>query len=425
MTRESSAGFLNSIAIVLTGSIAAQAIPLLVMPLLTRLVAPAQMGLYSTWFGIMAILSIVATFRFEILLTIERDPVSRHTCLVVVSSVIPLLSILFGFALLGATPWMRDLITGWHWSAALSLTIGIWALSMNKVWLALAVNTGHFRTLGIIRVATAACCALLQLAAVTVLTEHGLEWGYATGLGVGVVIGYLLLMRRVPSYEGGSIDLAGVKAYVRQKMQLPLNALPADLINALAQQLPILFVTGRFGASAAGVLALSIRVLDAPAGVFSSSVLDVYKQRAADEFSEHGNCRRTFLETLRMLMVVALIPSTIVLAAGPYLFALVFGEQWRESGLVAQILAPMAYLRFFASPLGYTLYICDKARQQLYWQIALLVLSTLAFILPETQHDAFVMYASTYGGLYVVYLLMSYRAACGTPAPRADSLPGA
>jgi len=70
MTRESSAGFLNSIAIVLTGSIAAQAIPLLVMPLLTRLVAPAQMGLYSTWFGIMAILSIVATFRFEILLTI-------------------------------------------------------------------------------------------------------------------------------------------------------------------------------------------------------------------------------------------------------------------------------------------------------------------------------------------------------------------
>ena len=42
----------------------------------------------------------------------------------------------------------------------------------------------------------------------------------------------------------------------------------------------------------------------------------------------------------------------MLLVAGPALFALVFGEPWREAGRLAQALAPYIGVHFVASPLA-------------------------------------------------------------------------
>jgi O-antigen/teichoic acid export membrane protein len=55
---------------------------------------------------------------------------------------------------------------------------------------------------------------------------------------------------------------------------------------------------------------------------------------------------------MAMLAAVALPLALVLLAAGPALFALAFGERWREAGELARALAPYIAAHFVASPLA-------------------------------------------------------------------------
>ncbi|RJG11794.1 lipopolysaccharide biosynthesis protein, partial [Massilia cavernae] len=50
--------FWKHVITVLSGALGAQALPLLVAPLVTRMCTPAEMGAFSVWFGIIAVAAI-------------------------------------------------------------------------------------------------------------------------------------------------------------------------------------------------------------------------------------------------------------------------------------------------------------------------------------------------------------------------------
>ncbi|MDO4232196.1 MAG: oligosaccharide flippase family protein, partial [Lautropia sp.] len=203
------------------------------------------------------------------------------------------------------------------------------------------------------------------------------------------------------------------RSLMRLHGKTPMLALPANLINTVAQQLPQMLTGVRFGEEAAGLLGTAWRAISAPMSVIGNSALDVYKKQASDEYNRTGQCRSAYLRTLRLLALVGTIPSAVLLFWGPPLFALAFGEPFRAAGEIAQVFAPMLFIRFFASPLGFTLMITRKARLDLYWQVGLLVLSIVAFTVPDQAMTAFTVFSAGYAALYVIYLMMQWRAAGG------------
>ena len=146
------------------------------------------------------------------------------------------------------------------------------------------------------------------------------------------------------------------------------------------------------------------------------SVLDVFRERAAREFRERGNCVAAFGATFRALAVLGIVPFFLLFLYSPGLFALVFGEEWREAGEYARLLVPMFFLRFLVSPLSYVLYVAEKQSYDLLWQIALLV-GTLTAIWAGAQLGdarlAVALFSGSYSGLYLVYLWLSYHFARG------------
>ena len=200
---------------------------------------------------------------------------------------------------------------------------------------------------------------------------------------------------------------------MRTHGKTPMIALPAALINTVAQQIPLLLTGTRFGEHAAGLLGTAWRTISAPMSIISNSAQDVFKNKAAEEFNRTGQCRAAYKQTLRLLAFLGIFPSAVLLFWGPPLFALVFGEKFRAAGEIAQVFAPLLFIRFFASPLGYTLLITRQAKLDLYWQIGLLAVSLAAFTLPQEAMTAIKWFSVGYTALYVVYLLLQWRAAGG------------
>ena len=90
--------FSRNVMILMSGSILAQAIPLIVAPILTRLYTPEEFGVYALFFSIVSILTIVATARYEMAIML---PKSNRTSMSIVylSATISILISLFTFVL--------------------------------------------------------------------------------------------------------------------------------------------------------------------------------------------------------------------------------------------------------------------------------------------------------------------------------------
>lgn len=405
------ASFWRSVLVVLTGSAAAQAIPLLGSLVIARLFSPAQYGQFATWLGVVAVGAVAITGRYEMALAIERDGeprrvAARATLLVVLCGgvLLTVASILAG--LVGLSGDIPPLLL---WSVGPAAA----AVAASQTWQSWAAADGNYRDLGIIRIVQAGAITGAQvLAGLLDASAHGLALAH---LG-GVVAGTLLASRRLSLSRPAAAQepSAGAIDFLRRQRRYPMLALPADSVNTAAAQLPLVLVAHRFGADVAGLLALTLRIVGAPIGLLGASVLDVFRRRSAASYLERGECRAEYVDTFRMLALgSAVVAASLALVAEPG-FALAFGETWRMSGTIAAWLMPMFALRFVASPLSYMFYVAGKQHLDLVWQLALLGTTLACLWLPRSPELAIQLYGAGYAVLYCIYLALTYRLSKGT-----------
>jgi O-antigen/teichoic acid export membrane protein len=202
--------------------------------------------------------------------------------------------------------------------------------------------------------------------------------------------------------------------FLKRQRRFPLLALPADLVNSVAAQLPLIIVANRFGAEFAGLLALTLRIVGAPIGLLGASVLDVFRRRSAASFMERGECRAEYLDTFRVLALGSVLVAIALSWAAELFFVFAFGDAWRMSGTIAVWLMPMFALRFVASPLSYMMYVAQRQHLDLLWQLGLLGVTWASLTLPSSPFSALQAYGVGYSSMYVLYLYLTFRLSLGS-----------
>ena len=142
----------------------------------------------------------------------------------------------------------------------------------------------------------------------------------------------------------------GLLALARRHSDFPMFRAPVMLINAVSQQLPTLILAVYFGPAAAGFFALCRQAMSMPTNLIGKSVADVYYPRISRAIHDGEPVAAMLIKATAALALVGLVPFSLVVAFGPWLFALVFGEQWQVAGEFARWLALAEYLVFVSRP---------------------------------------------------------------------------
>lgn len=401
--------FWRSVGVVLTGTVAAQSIPLLGSLVIARIYAPAEFGLFSAWLGMVMMAAVVVTGRFEMALAVEPDGAPRRFAVAATLCTILLSSSLFALITAGiyfAVGLLNDVqpaMVGLFVPAAL-------LAGVTHTWQAWAAAEGNYRGLSWIRISQAFIVTISQIGAGLLSpTAFGMMLGHVLGTAAG--IGFAMyFMPLNPFLTGGKAEFwTNLKAFWRNQRRFPMLALPADALNAASGQLPLLLIASRFGAEASGLFALTIRVLGAPIGLLGAAVLDVFKRSAASSYRDKGHCKEEYARTFWLLAAGGCMLALGVVVIAERLFVIAFGEPWRQAGVIAIWLMPMFALRFVASPLSYVFYIAGKQQIDLAWQCALLAMTLASFMLTSSFETSIKVYSAGYGLLYVVYAILSYH----------------
>lgn len=404
-------GFLRSVGSVLSGTLVAQLIPIAGTLVVARIFDPAAFGVFSAWLGGVLFLAVVLSCRFETSLAVVPDGQPRRSGVALTLVTIALTSLIAA-----ALVWLAALV---KLEALNRLPVALLVSAVPTAALIAVSQTlqnwaaadGRYRHLTFMRIAQAGSIVLLQIGI-------GMLWPDATGLGVaylagtlfGLIVGIVVMPLQVTRSPGLRRQLF---AFWRGYRNFPLYSLPADAVNAAAAQLPLLVVAARFGSEAAGLLAMAMRMLGAPMSLLAASVLDVFKRHAGKAYRERGECRAEYVHAFKILLVVAVAAAVAIAFGAEPVFAAVFGEMWLGAGTMALWLLPRFAIGFVASPLSYMVYVAGKQHLDLIWQLTLLGMTLATLLLIDSAQWALISYGIGYGGLYLVYILMSYQFSLG------------
>lgn len=405
--------YLRNISTVALGVFFSQILTVLLSPILTRLYSPEAFGTIAAFLAVVNILAVISTFRYEnVLVLIQNEEVAKSLMvytiiLVACSSLIFSTPILF-FENLGKYFFPSNFENWIHWIPLMILVNGLFYTFRN--WL---IRKKKFES---ITKANISKSLVLNLVLIVGGYFHSASTQYflianilSQSLETGIL--FFKINREIKIFD--KLDFHQGILTLKEYKGFPKYTLPADVINTFTVQNPVLILSFFFGVSTVGIFSLTERVLGIPVKLISNSTLEVYKQKASEQFSTKGDCSDIFLQTFKYLVLVAIIPTIVMVLFSPMVFEFVFGETWKQAGIFAQFLSIKFFFQLSVRPLGFTLLIAGKQIWYLYWQIGLGIFTTLGLFLGvflDSPNASVLLYSITYSIMYMIYFFISYKA---------------
>jgi len=371
--------FLRKLFALASGTIAGQGIVVASSPLLTRLFTPAEFGQFAVLAAVIAITGIAACWRFEFAIPVIRDDQAAAAMVLVASIVATLMALLTALAVLTFGQWFVELVdaeqlAGWLW--LLPFAVILWGLGcIGSYW---SLRRGTYRLNGVNRALTAGSQATGQVLLGFLATG-------APGLIIGYIIGYVV--RFVHYFATTTTNdrllcrqqrLPEVWHVARANWRYPVFSAPASLLHTICEMAPAIAIAALFGPATAGWYALAQRLMALPVKFVGEAASQVFLGEGRSLIG--ANLYRFFLRTTALFIILGIIGMLPLLLFAPMLFALVFGEDWREAGVIVQLLVPLHLARFVAIPVSQTLIVLRRQDLQLIYSFLNLFVFFITFL---------------------------------------------
>lgn len=370
-----------------------QGLVVLASPLLTRLYGPEDFGILAVFGAFIGLLGGFSCMRYEHALPLAKDETEA-------ANLVALCAVILGTTVLitcAALLVFGDHLAGWLNMPALRpymwlLPVGVFAMGAAEVARFWVVRAKNFKRVAGSGIAASIMVVSLQVGFGAAKTgPTGLILGRLGGIICGAVVLLTVPLRDLRPLVG-KISLSNLVQVAKRHNQFPLLFLPSSAINAFGRELPILFLSIFFGPATTGLYALTRRVLTLPTILVGQQVRKVYYAYAADA-KRDGDLQHLTKAVFTALVQISLPGMAILAIVAPELFALVFGETWRDAGFYAQWICPWVFMALICSPLTRLPMIFERQGGELVFQIVLLAARALALVVGGVAQDVVLAFA--------------------------------
>jgi len=255
--------FGRHVLILMTGTTIAQAIPIAVSPILTRLYTPKDFGLFALFISITAVLGSIASARYELAIILPKkdgDAINiAALCLVIIC--------VFSVVLLLIITVFNAQITNLLGNREISLWLYLTPLSVFLIGLFNTLKYYNNRIKNYKDIAKASIHKSLILATVQIVVgsvKPGVTGLIGASLASGFFANTKLLKNTIANNKLVVIKPLKVIALARRYRDFPKYSMWATLINTLSYNLVNVLISTAYNVATLGHYSLVQRVLGAP-----------------------------------------------------------------------------------------------------------------------------------------------------------------
>ena len=360
--------FSRNVLTLMTGTTIAQAIPIAISPILTRIYTPEDFGLFALYISIALLFATAATGRYELAIMLpkkESDAVNIVFLSLLITLIITLLTLFIVF-------FFNQSITNILGNQDISSWLYFIPFTVFFMGLYQSLNYWNnrkkeYKRLAISRVVQSGVTGGANLG------MGGLQFG-ASGLIVGNIIGQslstLYLFNHVYKEDSRSIRLFNkikIIALLKKYKKLPLLNMPNVLIDNFRLSGINILIAKFFTTSTLGQFALAWKMVQTPMSVIGKSLSQVFFQKIASV--KRDELYAIIKKFIVKASLVALPIFLIIYFFSVDIFSFVFGENWSEAGEAASVMSPWLFLNFLTSPLSQIFIILNKQEIMLIFSI--------------------------------------------------------
>lgn len=397
----------------MAGTTIAQLIPIAISPILTRIYAPEDFGIFALYSAMVLMIGGISSANYELAINLPRlDVDARHLVGLsifisfFVSVVILILVILFNGQI---TMVLNNPDIGF-WLYLVPLGVFLSGIYMSLTyWLN---RCKQFRTQASARVLQASMAIITQ-------TGVGIASPGPVGLVTGSLFGQLsaifvfVITARKDFLKLKNGSFRKIKSLAIRYKKFPIVQAPSSLAGSSSSELPVLLLGSLFNPAIVGFFALSQRVVRIPVVFIGTSIGEVFRQKASEDYSNRGDSSEIFLSTFKKLALISTPFGLIFALFAPVLFGFVFGDDWRVAGEFAQILTPFFWLSFIVNPLSVMIIIAERQEISLMIQLTQIVATMAAlaagYYVFDSAKYAIGGYTLVYCLKYLVELYFAFR----------------
>ena len=368
--------YLLQIITLMSGTLMAQVIMLAFIPLLTRLYTPSEFGLYSLFFALSSMLGMVSSLKYEQAIMLPKSNKDAQA-LVFLSIIITIIMVIvLSFGLFIFYDFFLDYFNGLNYLVWL-LPFSILIIGLIQIFNTYATREQFYKKMATVK----------MIESVTTVSTQGVSRYFFAldGLIIGKLLSNLFSLHQLLSFHIKKQTLQlkyftkrRVKANMKRHENFPKYQSSSALLNSFSQNVPVLLFTSLFSPAVAGLYTLTYRVMQAPILLIANSTRSVFYQKASKMYANGEDITNLHIKTTVGLIKIFMIPLFVVLFFGEEIFSFIFGQEWAESGIIAQITIIWFMFAFITPPTSMMYNILNLQKQLLQLQIITLILRVLA-----------------------------------------------
>lgn len=355
----------------------AQAVALIIYPILTRLFSADDFGLFNLFLSIGGILVLLATAQYEYSIPLPRSHRQASWCLqsalpwlcIVVAVCVAVLPFSKGVATIFDAPRLADVL----WLLPIYVAaISLWELL--RFW---AVRWQRFDRISTYQVDQAVLNAGMKVGAGYVGMGSGLI--YASVLAP--LMALLITMARLPRRLLGPlfrVERRGVRAAMRRYLNFPVFSLPRTLIDNLSGNLPLLVMAPAFGLSTVGFVGMALTLSFRPINIICNSLNQVFYQRTSLLVQQRKPAAYLCRQYVIWAAAVAVPGFAALYFVLPWLCGWLLGDEWTTTGHFIRIMLPWLFMILIDNAINFIPDIFDCQRGTLVFAIVCVSLQVVA-----------------------------------------------
>jgi len=366
--------FSRNVLTLMTGAVIAQAIPIAISPILTRIYSPEDFGLFALYISIASIGSLVATGRYELAIMLpkkDEDAINIVALSVVISFFVSFLTFLIVFIfntqitnLIGNSE-----ISSWLYFMPITILLtGIYQ-SFNY-W---SNRKKHYKRLAVNKVVQTTAASSTNLGiGLGGFAYNGLILGGLVGQGIAT---FVLVKTAWSEYKYSLSEINALQIFVliKRYKKLPIFNLPNALIDGFRLTGIFVLIANSFATATLGQFSLAWKMLQTPMSIIGSSLSQVFFQKIAS--AEKKDLNLIVKKYTIKAIIISLPIFLIIYFFSIDIFVVVFGKNWQLAGEAASIMSPWLFLNFLTTPMANIFITLNK-------QEIVLVVSLLYMLVP-------------------------------------------
>lgn len=398
--------FSKNVLTLMTGTTIAQAIPVAISPILTRIYTPEDFGVLALFVSITTIFSTLTTGSYEFAIMLPKEDNKAKSIMA--------LCIFISFFLSSILFLIISFFHSFFVSKLDSFKFSNWLffipLVLFLIGLFNALNYYFARKKKFHNVAQANVSKSLGLS-ISQVFLHFIKEG-AFGLIVGRIVSAILapffLILKLSKSDKITFNKDQLLTVGKRYIDFPKFSMWAGLFNNLALYFNNLVIPVVFSTTILGFFSLVYRVLVLPLTLISTSVGQVFFKEATGLKNSNMDIYPILWKVVKKMSLISFFGFSVLFFVIEHLFVFVFGEEWRVAGTYAKYLIPMFMIRFVVSPLTITHSIYEAHKSSLLLQLLMFVLSVLCMLAAYGFDFKFEQFLLLYSSVMVLFYLLRF-----------------